>query len=105
MTALDSTARVPDVGPQYRSNIFYADEQQQKIAEAYIAQLTKARAYAGPIATLVTPLELFTAVPEEQQDCYLKHPDLPYIVQVDGPKMAGFEKLFPDRYMKTPAKH
>jgi peptide-methionine (S)-S-oxide reductase len=97
--------QTPDVGAEYRSNIFYADEQQQKIAEAYIAQLTNAHAYAGRIVTLVTPLELFSAVPEGQQDYYLKHPDLPYIVQVDGPKMAAFEKLFPDMYVKTPAKH
>jgi peptide-methionine (S)-S-oxide reductase len=106
--AHDPTQRdrqTPDVGAEYRSNIFYADDQQQKIAEAYIAQLTKAKAYASDIATLVTPLQLFNAVPEGQQDFYLKHPDLPYIVQVDGPKMAAFKTLFPDRYVTKPAKH
>jgi peptide-methionine (S)-S-oxide reductase len=106
--AHDPTQRdrqTPDVGAEYRSNIFYADEQQQQIAEAYIAQLTKAHAYASEIVTLVTPLQQFNRVPEAQQDYYLKHPDLPYIVQVDGPRMAAFRTLFTDMYVAKPAKH
>ena len=103
--AHDPTQRdrqTPDVGEEYRSNIFYADDQQQKIAEAYIAQLTNARAYTGEIATLVTPLRKFRRVPDSQQDFYLKHPDLPYIVQVDGPKMRALKIIFPNSYLDDP---
>ncbi|HWB16329.1 MAG TPA: peptide-methionine (S)-S-oxide reductase [Vicinamibacterales bacterium] len=103
--AHDPTQRdrqTPDVGAEYRSNIFYVSDHQQKIAEAYIAQLTKAHAYTSEIVTLVTPLGQFNRVPEGQQDYYLKHPDLPYIVQVDGPKMAAFKTLFPDLYVMKP---
>lgn len=103
--AHDPTQRdrqTPDVGEEYRSNIFYADDRQQKIAEAYIAQLAKAHAYSSDIATLVTPLRKFKRVPDSQQDFYLKHPDLPYIVQVDGPKMKALKILFPRFYLDSP---
>jgi len=92
----------PDVGEQYRSNIFYADDMQKKIAEAYIAQLGKAHAFKNDIATEVTPLRYFRRVPESEQDYYLKHPDLPYIVLVDGPKMVALQKIFPDFYLAQP---
>lgn len=103
--AHDPTQRdrqTPDVGEEYRSNIFYADSNQQKIAEAYIAQLTKSHAYSGEIVTAVTPLRKFKRVPDSQQDFYLKHPDLPYIVQVDGPKMRALKIIFPQFYLDNP---
>jgi peptide-methionine (S)-S-oxide reductase len=88
----------PDYGTQYRSSIFYADEQQKKVAEAYITQLNAAKIYSQPIVTLVVPLQGFYAAEDYHQD-YLKHHSYePYIMINDLPKLTNFKKEYPDLY-------
>jgi len=92
----------PDVGSQYRSVIFYADDSQRRVAESYIAQLDKARAFPQPIATQVTELKGFYPAEGYHQDYYLKNPQQPYIVMVDLPKIGNLKRLFPDYYRDSP---
>ena len=88
----------PDTGPQYRSNIFYADESQKRIAQAYIAQLDKAKAFPRAIVTRVDPLNGFYAAEAYHQDFLIKNPTYPYIVIHDLPKIEQLKKTFPARY-------
>lgn len=90
----------PDHGTQYRSAIFFTSPEQQKIAEAYIAQLDKAKVFSNPIVTKVGPLEAFYAAEDYHQDYATLNPDNPYIVINDLPKVANLEKEFPDLYVK-----
>jgi peptide-methionine (S)-S-oxide reductase len=92
----------PDVGPQYRSVIYYGDDQQKKISDAYIAQLQAARVFSGAIATQVEPLVKFRPVAESQQDYVLKHPTSAYVISVDEPRLAAMKILFPALYMDPP---
>jgi peptide-methionine (S)-S-oxide reductase len=93
----------PDTGTQYRSSIFFADEQQKKIATAYIAQLDKAKTYGKPIATRVDPLKGFYAAEGYHQDFLIKNPTHPYIVYNDLPKIRNFQKVLPTLYVGKPA--
>jgi peptide-methionine (S)-S-oxide reductase len=88
----------PDVGTQYRSNIFYANDTQKKIAEDYIAQLSKSRVFSGPIVTQVTPLHGFYPAEGYHQDYLLINPTSPYIVYNDLPKIRNFQQLLPVLY-------
>jgi peptide-methionine (S)-S-oxide reductase len=88
----------PDTGRQYRSSIFYVDESQRRIAQAYIAQLEKARSFGGAIVTRVDPLEAFYPAEAYHQDFLLKHPSHPYILINDLPKIESFKEAFPGRY-------
>ena len=88
----------PDTGPQYRSNIFYADESQKRIAEAYIAQLNNAKLFSRSIVTRVDPLNGFYPAEAYHQDFLLKNPTYPYIVIHDLPKIGQLKKVFPARY-------
>jgi peptide-methionine (S)-S-oxide reductase len=92
----------PDVGTQYRSAIFYTDDSQKKIAEAYIAQLEKAKAFKRPIVTTVTADTGFFAAEDYHQDFLINNPGNPYIVFNDLPKIRNLEKLFPDAYLRQP---
>lgn len=92
----------PDVGTQYRSAIFYADAQQRRIAQAYIAQLQKARSFARPIVTRVDPLKGFYPAEAYHQDYLILHPYQPYIVINDLPKIANLKRLFPEQYREKP---
>src|SRR5262245_4266491 len=92
----------PDVGTQYRSAIFYADAQQKRIAEAYIAQLDKARAFRKPIVTRVDALKGFYAAEAYHQDFMILNPRYPYIVINDLPKIANLKRLFPEQYREKP---
>jgi peptide-methionine (S)-S-oxide reductase len=92
----------PDSGTQYRSSIFYADEEQKKIAQAYIAQLGKAGAFRGSIVTRVDPLKGFYAAEDYHQDYLLIHPNDGYIVYNDLPKIRNFERVLPALYRKQP---
>lgn len=85
----------PDVGPQYRSAIFFADADQQRIAAAYIAQLDRAGVLRRPIATEVTRLDGFHAAEEYHQDYAARNPDDPYIRINDAPKVAALRRDFP----------
>jgi peptide-methionine (S)-S-oxide reductase len=92
----------PDIGTQYRSNIFYSDDSQKKIAEAYIAQLDKAKLFRRPIATRVDPLKGFYAAEDYHQDFLIKNPRWPYIVVNDIPKIQALQKVFPVYYQGQP---
>jgi peptide-methionine (S)-S-oxide reductase len=103
--ALDPTlkdAQGPDDGPQYRSEIFVANADQQKVAQAYIAQLNSARAFHAPIATRVDPLKAFYPAEAYHQDFLETHPTYPYIVYNDLPKVEALKTLFPDFYTPDP---
>jgi peptide-methionine (S)-S-oxide reductase len=99
--ALDPTEvnrQGPDEGTQYRSVIFYNNDQQKQIAEAYIAQLNAAKIFRRPIATQVVPLKAFYAAEGYHQNYATLHPDNPYIVYNDAPKVANLRREFPDLY-------
>jgi peptide-methionine (S)-S-oxide reductase len=88
----------PDVGPQYRSAIFYRTESQERIARAYIAQLTEARYYPRPIVTEVAQLTQFHLAEPYHQDYMAHHPTQPYIVYNDAPKLARLKSVLPELY-------
>jgi len=92
----------PDVGTQYRSEIFYADAMQRRIALAYIAQLQRAHVFSDPIVTRVDPLTGFYRAEEYHQDYLVHHPDQPYIVYNDLPKLANLRRLLPAMYRSQP---
>lgn len=92
----------PDVGSQYRSSIFYADDGQKRIAEAYIAQLNQAHAFGKPIVTRVDPLKGFYAAESYHQDYLVHNPNAPYIAYNDLPKVENFKRTFPSLYVAQP---
>jgi len=92
----------PDVGTQYRSAIFYADESQKRIAEAYITQLDRAKVFRRPIVTKLERLTAFYPAEDYHQDFLIKNPSYPYIVINDLPKIAGLKTVFPARYREQP---
>jgi peptide-methionine (S)-S-oxide reductase len=85
----------PDVGPQYRSAIFYVDEEQKKIAEAYIRQLGDAKVFRSPIVTQVAQLDKFYTAEDYHQDYAVNNRQNPYIVNVSDPKVTKLKKLYP----------
>ena len=89
----------PDVGTSYRSSIFYADETQKRLANAYIAQLDAERVFPKPIVTQVVPLQGFYRAEDYHQDYALKNPDNPYIEVCDLPKINALKKQFPDLFV------
>ena len=88
----------PDVGTSYRSAIFYGNEEQKKIAEAYIQQLDAAHAFPGRIVTEVTPLKGFYKAEEYHQDYAVKNPMNPYIQICDVPKTKALKAQFPELF-------
>ncbi|MBV9749640.1 MAG: peptide-methionine (S)-S-oxide reductase MsrA [Acetobacteraceae bacterium] len=103
--ALDPTEvnrQGPDSGTQYRSEIFYATPEQEKVAHAYIAQLDQAHVFAQPIATRVDPLTGFYPAESYHQDYLTRHPNNPYIVINDLPKVRDLQRLFPSSYAEQP---
>jgi peptide-methionine (S)-S-oxide reductase len=90
----------PDTGTQYRSVIFYASEDQKQTALAYIDQLNKAKVFSRPIVTQVVPLTTFYPAEPYHQNFLARHPDHPYIVFNDLPKLRELQKQFPDLYKK-----
>jgi peptide-methionine (S)-S-oxide reductase len=88
----------PDHGTQYRSSIFYGTDEQKRIAEAYIAQLEKAKVFQRPIVTQVVPLKAFYPAEAYHQDYAARHPNSSYIVYNDAPKVAHLREQFPDLY-------
>jgi peptide-methionine (S)-S-oxide reductase len=88
----------PDIGPQYRSVIFTQDDTQQKIANAYIAQLNQADAFPAPIVTAVSPGASFFPAEGYHQDYLSLHPNSAYIVANDLPKLGALKSDFPDLY-------
>lgn len=89
----------PDVGTQYRSAIFYETPEQERIARAYVAQLTAAGTFSKPIVTEIAPFSAFYRAEAYHQDYLVHHPDNPYIVYNDLPKIANLKKQFPQMYV------
>ena len=92
----------PDSGTQYRSEIFYADESQKRIAQAYISQLEQSHAFARPIVTRVDPLKGFYPAERYHQDYLINNPTQPYIAIYDLPKIQNFRRTFPELYSGQP---
>ena len=92
----------PDSGPSYRSAIFYANDEQKNVAEAYIAQLDKAHVFPSAIVTKLEAFKGFYPAEAYHQDFLVLHPTYPYIVFNDLPKVANLKRLFPDYYRESP---
>lgn len=95
----------PDVGTSYRSAIFYVNEEQKRIAMAYIAELDAARVFASRIVTEVTALKGFYRAEDYHQDFALKNPDHPYIQVCDLPKIAELKRQFPELFVDYKGSH
>ena len=85
-----------DIGRQYRSAVFYADADQKRVAEAYIAQLNSAGVFEKPIATRLEPLTHFYPAEDYHQDYARLHPTQGYIRAVAMPKVEHLHEMFPD---------
>jgi peptide-methionine (S)-S-oxide reductase len=92
----------PDVGPQYRSAIFPTSADQANVAKAYIEQISHARVFPNAIATRIEPGAAFYPAEPYHQDFLTRHPDHPYIVFNDLPKLKDLQKMFPDLYRAQP---
>src|SRR2546425_1153104 len=86
----------PDEGTQYRSSIFYSNDEQKRIAEAYVAQLDNAKVFPRPIVTKVGPLQAFYPAEAYHQNYAALHPNQPYIMFNDAPKVDHLRQEFPD---------
>ncbi len=86
-----------DAGRQYRSAVFYADEEQRKVAEAYVEQLEEAAIFDAPIVTTIEPLEAFYEAEEYHQDYAERNPAQPYVAAVAAPKVQELRRYFSDR--------
>jgi peptide-methionine (S)-S-oxide reductase len=90
----------PDEGTQYRSAIFYASAEQERVARAYIAQLNAAKAFSKPIVTQVVPLKAFYPAEDYHQHFLERNPTYPYIVYNDLPKISQLKRRFPELVTK-----
>jgi peptide-methionine (S)-S-oxide reductase len=90
----------PDADSQYRSAIFYSNDEQKHIATAYISQLDQAKSFSRPIVTQVAPLKAFYTAEAYHQNYATLHPDNPYIATYDAPKVEHLREQFPDIYKK-----
>ena len=88
----------PDTGTQYRSAIFHSNDEQKRVAQAYIAQLQAAKVFSRPVVTEVVPLKAYYAAEAYHQDYLVHHPNQPYIVINDLPKLADLQRQFPHLY-------
>jgi peptide-methionine (S)-S-oxide reductase len=88
----------PDHGTQYRSAIFCVNEEQKRIAQAYIEQLNQAKVFDRPIVTAISVGSQFFVAEAYHQDYMVHHPDEPYIVMNDRPKVENLRRQFPDLY-------
>jgi peptide-methionine (S)-S-oxide reductase len=90
----------PDVGPQYRSAIFFASADQERVARAYIQQLNGTGAFRRKIVTEIVRLARFFPAEDDHQDYAARHPDDPYIRINDAPKVVALARTFPQLYVK-----
>ena len=88
----------PDEGTQYRSVIFYGNDEQKKVADDYIAQLDQAKVFSHKIVTQVVPLKGFYPAEGYHQNYATLHPDNPYIARFDLPKVANLQQMYPQLY-------
>lgn len=86
-----------DRGPQYRSAVFYADADEKRVVEAYIAQLDAAGVFQAPIVTTVEPLDAFYEAEDYHFDYAARNPMQPYIVHVSAPKVDKLRKTYPEQ--------
>ena len=93
----------PDSGSSYRSEIFFASPMQERVARAYVAQLTAAHTYASPIVTKIEKLNGFYAAEGYHQDFLIHNPTYPYIVYNDLPKIEMLKRVLPAMYREKPA--
>lgn len=89
-----------DIGTSYRSAIFYSNDEQKRIASAYISQLDDAKVFPGKIVTEVTPLKGFYRAEDYHQDYALHNPQNPYILVCDRPKIEALKQQFPDLFVE-----
>ena len=89
----------PDYGTQYRSAIFFTNDEQKRVAQGYIEQLGQAKVFPRPIVTQVVPLPAFYPAEAYHQNYLALHPTEPYIVMHDLPKLTQLKQQFPDRYV------
>jgi peptide-methionine (S)-S-oxide reductase len=92
----------PDIGPQYRSAIFYADDEQKRVAESYLAQLDQAKVFKRPIVTQINTLSAFYPAEDYHQDFAVRYPSHPYIVYNDAPKVENLKRIFADAFRDVP---
>ena len=92
-----------DVGTQYRSTIFYHDDEQKRVAEEVIKEVTAEGVYDDPIVTEVVPFEKFWPAEDYHQEYFLNNPNQPYCQAVVAPKVAKFRKKFVDKLKKREA--
>ncbi len=90
----------PDSGTQYRSSIFYENDAQKKMADDYIAGLEQKHSFSGPIVTKVVPLAAFYPAEDYHQNYLALHPNQPYIVVNDMPKIERLRQDFPGLYQQ-----
>ncbi len=91
----------PDRGPSYRSEIFFASPEQEHVARAYVAQLTNAKVFQSPIVTRIEPLKAFYEAEGYHQDYLIYHPNQPYIMYNDLPKIEALKRVYPQLYRPT----
>ena len=95
----------PDIGPHYRSAVFYGDSAQKQATKAYIDQINASKAFTQPIATelaALTATHSFYPAEPEHQNYATRHPDSPYIAQFDAPKIAALQRVFAAVFRSTP---
>ena len=105
--ALDPTQvdrQGPDHGTQYRSELFVAGPEQERVAKGYIAQLEAAHVFGGPIATRVDPAGAFYPAEDYHQNYLILHPDNGYIAINDMPKVRALQAAFPDVWREQPVR-
>ena len=88
----------PDTGTSYRSEIFFANPDQERVARAYLGQLDAAHAFSQPIVTRIEPLSGFYPAETEHQDYLIHHPNSLYIIVNDLPKIANLKRIYPELY-------
>lgn len=89
----------PDIGTQYRSAVFFSNDEQKRVTEAYIAQLQAAKTFSRPIVTQVTQLKTFYEAEAYHQDYLARNPTQPYIMEFDLPKLLALQRQFPTLYV------
>jgi peptide-methionine (S)-S-oxide reductase len=92
----------PDSGTSYRSEIFFTSPAQERVARAYVAQLTSAKTFGSPIVTKIEPLKAFYPAEDYHQDYLIENPRQPYIVVNDLPKIEALRRVYPKLYRSTP---
>jgi peptide-methionine (S)-S-oxide reductase len=92
----------PDSGPSYRSEIFFTSPTQERIAKAYVAQLSTEKVFRTPVVTKIEPMKGFYPAEGYHQDFLIHNPTYPYIVRYDRPKIDALKRVYPEAYRETP---